>query len=126
MSRKPSILQEKSEHYSFRIMRLYRFLLESQHEEIVSKQILRSGTSIGANIAEAQNAQSNADFINKLSIALKETNETAYWLKILFNGKYINELGYNSMLNDNEEIAKMLVCSIKTLKQKMGIDDTTR
>ncbi|MBR1519069.1 MAG: four helix bundle protein [Prevotella sp.] len=126
MSRKASILQEKSEHYSFRIMRLYRFLLESQHEGIVSKQILRSGTSIGANIAEAQNAQSNADFINKLSIALKETNETAYWLKILFNGKYINELGYNSMLNDNEEIAKMLVSSIKTLKQKMGIDDTTR
>ncbi len=126
MARKTSILQEKSELYAFRIVKLYKYLLEEKHESLASKQIFRSGTSIGANIAEAQNAQSNADFVNKLSIALKETNETAYWLKVLYNGEFINESGYNSMLNDNEEIAKMLVSSIKTLKQKIGVDDTVR
>ena len=121
MSRKASILQEKSEHYSFRIMRLYRFLLESQHEDTVSKQILRSGTSIGANIAEAQNAQSNADFINKLSIALKEANETRYWISCIYNASLIDEKGYTSLLGDVEEIIKILTSSIKTVKGKMSL-----
>jgi len=92
----------------------------------MSKQIYRSGTSIGANIAENTNAQSGFDFINKLSIALKEANETEYWLKNLYQGEYINKAGFESMMNDNEELTKMLVSSIKTMKQKMGIDDTTR
>ena len=92
----------------------------------MSKQIYRSGTSIGANIAESTNAQSGFDFINKLSIALKEANETEYWLKNLYQGEYINKAGFESMMNDNEELTKMLVSSIKTMKQKLGIDDTTR
>ena len=84
----------------------------------MSKQIYRSGTSIGANIAESTNAQSEADFISKLSIALKEANETEYWLERLFNSGYINQKGYLSLKYDNTEIIKMLVSSIKTVKNR--------
>ncbi len=81
MERKASPLQEKSEAFAGRIIKLYHFLTKSKHENVMSKQIYRSGTSIGANIAESKNAQSPADFISKLSIALKESDETEYWLK---------------------------------------------
>ena len=126
MERKKSILKIKSEAYAVRIINLHKYLRTDKHETVMSKQIYRSGTSIGANIAESTNAQSGFDFINKLSIALKETNETEYWLKNLYQGEYINKAGFESMMNDNEELTKMLVSSIKTMKQKMGIDDTTR
>ena len=126
MERKKSILKIKSEAYAVRIINLHKYLRTDKHETIMSKQIYRSGTSIGANIAESTNAQSGFDFINKLSIALKEANETEYWLKNLYQGEYINKAGFESMMNDNEELTKMLVSSIKTMKQKMGIDDTTR
>ena len=126
MERKKSILKIKSETYAVRIINLHKYLRTDKHETVMSKQIYRSGTSIGANIAESTNAQSGFDFINKLSIALKEANETEYWLKNLYQGEYINKAGFESMMNDNEELTKMLVSSIKTMKQKMGIDDTTR
>jgi four helix bundle protein len=119
LQRKESVLRNKSEAFAGRVVMLYQYLTKSKHEDVISKQILRSGTSIGANIAESQNAQSTADFINKLSIALKEANETEYWLKTLNNGNYIDEKGYNSMSKDNEELVKMLVKSIKTMKDKL-------
>ena len=84
----------------------------------MSKQVYRSGTSIGANVAESINAQSDADFISKLSIALKEANETEYWLKNLYSANFIDEAGYLSLQKDNEEIIKILVSSIKTMKRK--------
>ncbi len=116
MPRKESVLREKSENFTTRIIKLYQYLSETKHERTISNQIYRSGTSIGANIAESTNAQSRADFISKLSIALKEANETEYWLKSLYNGNFIDEKGFNSMFNDNEELIKMLVKSIKKLK----------
>ena len=112
-----SPLRTKSEAFSKRISLLYRYLL-TKEEKIVATQIYRSGTSIGANIAEGQYAQSEADLINKYSIALKEAGETEYWLKNLFATGLIDENGFNSMMNDNTELIKMLIASIKTMKKK--------
>ena len=120
MERKESPLQIKSEAFAKRIIRLYLYLTKTKNEHVMSKQIYRSGTSIGANIAESRNAQSPADFINKLSIALKESDETEYWLKGLYNGGFLNDTEFNSILNDNIELSKMLTSSIKTLKNKIG------
>ena len=118
MKRKESPLRIKSEAYSVRIANLYHYLLDTKKERIVATQIYRSGTSIGANIAEGQFAQSEADMINKYSIALKEAGETEYWLNNLFKTGLIEEKGFTPMINDNTELIKMLVASIKTLKQK--------
>ena len=120
MKRERSLLLDKSEAFSGRILKMYKYLSSDKNELIISKQILRSGTSIGANISDSRNAQSNADFINKLNIALKEADETLYWIKILHNGEYINEKEYESIYNDADELVKLLVSSIKTLKQKNG------
>ena len=121
MERKASPLQEKSEAFARRIIKLYHFLIKSKHENVMSKQIYRSGTSIGANIAESKNAQSPADFISKLSIALKESDETEYWLKNLHQTGIINDIEFESLHNDNIEITKMLTSSIKTIKKRLGI-----
>ena len=121
MKRERSLLLEKSEAFAGRIMNMYRYLTEQKNELIISKQILRSGTSIGANIAESRNAQSTPDFIHKLNIALKEADETVYWLKNLHNGKYLNDKEYDSIIKDADELVKLLVSSIKTLKQKHGL-----
>lgn len=126
MMKKESILQDKSEAFAARIIKLYQYLIKEEHESIIAKQIYRSGTSIGANIAESKNAQSGLDFIHKLSIALKEANETEFWLKSLYAGNYINEAGFTSLRDDNEQLIKMLVSSIKTMKNKYGIDDSIR
>ena len=120
MKTKESPLQIKTEAYSGRITRLYHYLLNTKNEKIMASQIYRSGTSIGANVAESRFAQSEADFINKLSIALKEAGETEYWLKSLYNAGLIDTKGFDSMLIDNTEIAKILVASIKTMKKKLG------
>ena len=120
LEQKESPLQQKSEAYSNRIVKLYRYLLNSKKEKIMATQIYRSGTSIGANIAESRFAQSEADFVNKLSIALKEAGETEYWLKSLFHAELIDAKGLESMLSDNNEITKMLVASIKTMKKKQS------
>ena len=108
----------KAEAFSFRIVKMYRFLAERKRETVISRQVLRSGTSIGANIVESRNAQSAADFVSKLSIALKEADETFYWLKVLFQGDYITEVQFESMKKDNEELIKLLVAIIKKMKEK--------
>ncbi len=118
MERKESPLRTKSEDFAIRIIRLYQYLTKDKHEYVMSKQIYRSGTSIGANIAESRNAQSSADFISKLSIALKESDETEYWLKNLYSSGILNEKQFLSIHHDNIEITKMLTSAIKTIKQK--------
>ena len=124
LKREKNILLEKVDAYSNRIIRLYKYLKDENKEFIMSKQLLRSGTSIGANIVESQSAQSSADFIHKLEIALKEAKETHYWLEKLFAGEYINDVGYQSMSNDNIEIIKLLTSIIITKKRNMsnGLD----
>ena len=91
-------------------------LREDRKEYVLSKQLLRSGTSIGANITEAQDAQSKADFLSKLNISLKETGETLYWLRLLHATDYLTEKEFEAVYVDCEEIKKILVASIKTLK----------
>ena len=115
-----SILQEKSEAFAGRVIKMYQYLTSQKNEHIVSKQVLRSGTSIGANIAESRNAQSTLDFINKLNIALKEADETNLWMNNLKIGGYLNEIEYQSIHDDCEELIRMLTSSIKTLKKRMG------
>ena len=124
LKREKNILLEKVDAYSNRIIRLYKYLKDEKKEFIMSKQLLRSGTSIGANIVESQSAQSSADFIHKLEIALKEAKETHYWLEKLLVGEYINEVGYKSMSYDNIEIIKLLTSIIVTKKRNMrsGLD----
>jgi TIGR02436 family protein len=119
LKRENNILLTKVDAYSNRIIRLYKYLKDVEKEFILSKQLLRSGTSIGANIAESQSAQSSADFIHKLEVALKEAKETHYWLEKLLVGDYINEAGYNSMSYDNIEIIKLLTSIIITKKRNM-------
>ena len=100
---------------------MYQYLTSHRHENILSKQILRSGTSIGANVAESFNAQSDADFVNKMNIALKEADESLYWLKKLRAGNFITEKEFASMETDNTEIIKLLTSIVKTKKKNMGL-----
>ena len=110
---KDNVVKDKSLEFAVRIVNLYKFLVNEQKEFVMSKQILRSGTSIGANIREAEQAQSRADFINKLNIALKEANETEYWLELLIRTEYITREQYESINNDSTEINKLLISIIK-------------
>ncbi len=120
MSRKENVIADKTDSYADRIMKLYFYLKDVKHEQILSKQILRSGTSIGANVMESRNAQGSRDFVSKLNIALKEADETEYWLKRLYSGGYITKDGYDSMHRDNEEIVCILTKIIKTMKAKLN------
>ncbi|MDR0724900.1 MAG: four helix bundle protein [Prevotellaceae bacterium] len=115
--KKTSILKEKSFAFAVRIVKLSEFIQEKKIF-VLNNQILRSGTAIGALIYEAEYAQSNADFINKFSIALKETNETMYWLSLLEATNYIDTNLYESLNVDCNELISMLVATIKTLKNK--------
>ena len=121
MPRKENAIEIKSGLYSDRIVKMYQYLTSHRHENILSKQILRSGTSIGANIAESFNAQSDADFVNKMNIALKEADESLYWLKKLRAGNFITEKEFTSMETDNTEIIKLLTSIVKTKKKNMGL-----
>ncbi len=112
-----SVLKDKSYKFALRSVKLCRFLTEDHREYILSKQMLRSGTSIGANIVEAGQAQSRADFIHKLSISLKEAFETQYWLELLRDGEYLTGDQATSMLTDCSELQKILTASIKTAKE---------
>ena len=111
-----SILEEKSFQFAIRIVELNRFLINDKKEFVMSKQILRSGTSIGANVAEAQYAQSKADFLTKMHISLKETNETKYWLRLLHATNYLDE-SHRSYLSDCDELLRLLISTCKTTKQ---------
>jgi len=113
-----SIIKEKSFAFAVRVVNLFKFLKEEKRESVLSKQVLRSGTSIGANVREAMQAESKADFIHKLHIALKETAETGYWLELLLDGKFINKNQFDSLNRDCEEILKILTAIIKTAKSK--------
>ncbi len=108
--------EDKSFHFAIRIVKLYKYLTASKKEFVLSKQLLRAGTSIGANIAEAQQAQSRADFISKLCIALKEGYETNYWLRLLHATEYLSEKEFSSLVSDCQEIEKMLTAIIKSSK----------
>ena len=116
---KTGVLQKKSYGFSLRIINAYKYLVDHQ-EYVISKQILRSGTSIGANCRESINAQSTLDFVNKLNIALKEADETAYWLELLHDGKYISEESFSSIYADCIELVKLLTKIIKTTKEKIA------
>ena len=108
-----NIIETKSFRFAIRVVNLYKYLCNEQKEYTLSKQLLRSGTSIGANVAEAQ---SRADFISKLSIALKETAETKYWLRLLHATDYITCAEFDSVMSDCVEIEKLLVSIIRTTK----------
>ncbi len=111
---KENVIKEKSFAFALRIVKLYKYLCDTKKEFVLSKQLLRSGTSIGANIRESEHGQSKADFIHKISIALKETNETDYWLELLFQGGYLEEKMFLSIKQDCEEILKILTAIVKT------------
>ena len=115
-------VEHKSFLFAVRIVKLCRYLQDDKKEFVLSKQLLKSGTSIGANVAEAQQAQSNADFIAKLSISLKETAETKYWIKLLNATQYLTTKEYNSILKDCIEIEKLLTKIISTLKRKANLN----
>lgn len=119
MDNKENVLKDKSYKFALRIVKLYKFLAEEKKEYVLSKQCLRSGTSIGANISEANQVQSTADFIHKLSIAHKEAFETEYWLCLLRDAEYITEKQAESLIVDCNELQKMLTASIKTSKSKI-------
>ena len=110
-----NILKEKSYAFALRVVKLYKYLC-SHKEYVLSKQVLRSGTAVGALVSEAAFGQSKADFISKLSIALKEANETLYWLSLLKDAAYIDVKMFKSIEPDIEELIKLLVSSIKTAK----------
>ena len=110
-------VSEKSFRFALRVVKLYQYLRENKKEFVLSKQLLRSGTSIGANIAEAEQAQSRLDFISKLSIALKEAAETDYWIRLLYGADYLSDSEYSSILADCKELEKMLTAIIKTTRE---------
>ena len=112
-----SIIQQKSRDFAIRIVGCYKFLTEQKNEYVMSKQLLRCGTSIGAHTRESKNAQSRMDFLNKLNIALKEADETEYWLDLLHETKYLDDKMYDSINNDCVELVKMLTAIIKKLKE---------
>ena len=111
-----NLLIDKSIAFAAQIIKLHKYLIKTQKEIVISKQIVRSGTSIGANINEANYGQSKADFISKMHIALKEAAETEYWLKLLLASAYISEEMGESLLKDCLELKKILIASINTAK----------
>ena len=114
---KENLLIDKSIAFASRTIKLHQYLIKTKKETIVSKQIVRSGTSIGANVNEANYGQSKADFVSKMHIALKETAETEYWLRLLVMSEYITDDMGKSLLNDCLEIKRILVASINTAKE---------
>lgn len=113
---KENVLRDKSYKFALRIVKLYKHLADEKKEFVLSKQALRSGTSIGANVAEANQDESKSDFVHKLSIALKESFETDYWLNLLRDSEFITEKQSESLLTDCRELQKLLTTSIKTAK----------
>ena len=111
-----NILIDKTISFAAKIIKLNQYLVKDKNEHIISKQIVRSGTSIGANINEANYGQSKADFISKLQIALKETAETEYWIKLLQSSEFISEETATSLLTDCLDIKRILISSINTAK----------
>ena len=111
-----NVVKEKSFRFAARIVRVCKFLREVKNEYVISKQLLRCGTSIGANTAESRFAQSRPDFVSKLSIALKEAAETEYWLRLLHETNYLTQAQFSSLMRDCDELERLLASIIKTLK----------
>ena len=116
---KKTTVKEKSFDFAIRIVKLYKYLMEEKKEFVLSKQILRSGTSIGANINEAQQGQSKKDFLMKMNISLKECTETKYWIELLSATDFINLEQKDSIMNDCIEIEKMLTSIVKTTSESL-------
>ena len=116
---KENIIRDKSFVFAIRTVRLCKFLIEDKREYILSKQLMKSGTSIGAMVRESEHAESKPDFIHKLSIALKEANESMYWLEILKESEYLTIKSFEDFKTDCKEIIKLLVCIIKTSKTNL-------
>jgi four helix bundle protein len=115
---KESILKSKSFDFAVRVIKLYKFLKKTHSEYELSLQLLRAGTSIGAMIREAEHAESRKDFAHKLTIGLKEANESIYWLELLFATEYISKKMFESIIKDAFELLKMLISSVKTIKSR--------
>ena len=116
MMRDNNVVVDKSKEFALRIIKLYKFLTEEKKELILSKQIIKSGTSIGANVKEAIRGQSKSDFYAKLNIALKEASETEYWLELLYESGYIEKGAFDSIYYDCQEVIKLLVSITRTQK----------
>jgi len=115
---KANVLLSKSFAFAIRIVKLHQYLIATKKEYVLSKQLLRSGTSIGALVRESQNAESKADFIHKLAIAQKECDETIYWLEILKETDYLSQIEFDSLNPTANELLKIIRSSILTIKQK--------
>jgi four helix bundle protein len=113
-------LQTKSFEFAVRVVNLYKYLSNEKKEFVLSKQLLRSGTAIGALVREAEQAESKADFVHKLAIALKEANETEYWILLLRETGYLNTNEAESICNDNKELLKLLTSIINSSKQRIA------
>jgi len=109
-------LRNKTFEFALRIVKLYQHLCDEKREYVMSKQLLRSGTAIGALVREAEQAESRPDFIHKLAIALKEANETEYWVELLYHSKYIEARGFESISSDLKQVLKLLTAIIKKTK----------
>ena len=116
---KDNLIADLTEDFALRIIEMFRYLRREKRELVISMQVYRSGTSIGANVAESKNAQSKADFINKLSIALKEAGETEFWLRLLYKSHTISEKEYASIQNDLNIIIGTLIKIIKKTKENL-------
>lgn len=116
---KENLILDKSKAFALRIIKLYNYLRKEKREFIISKQIVRSGMSIGANAKEASLAQSKAAFIAKMNIALAEAGETEYWLELLYESGYIDKAAFSSLNQDNNELLKMLTAIIKTTRESL-------
>ncbi len=124
MGARENLILDKSKLFALRIVRLYKFLCEDKKEYVLSKQLLRSGTSIGANLTEAQYGISDKDFLAKAYIALKECAETDYWLNLLFQAEYLSETEFTSINADCVELLKLLTSITKTQKGKIQSKDS--
>jgi four helix bundle protein len=114
-----NIIEDKSFQFAVRIVNLYKYLTADKKEYVMSKQILRCGTSIGANLAEAEYAITKKDFLSKIYIALKEASETRYWLQLLYDTKYLEKMQYQSLLRDCEELLRILSATTNTLTAEL-------
>jgi four helix bundle protein len=119
MNGSKNILKEKSFALALRIIKLYKFLVDNKKEYVLSKQVLRSGTSVGAMIREAQNAESKMDFVHKLAIAQKECDESLYWLELLVQSDYITDESFKSVYGETEQVFKMIKSAILTIKKNL-------
>ena len=115
-----NVVREKSFDFAVKIVNLYRFLCAEKKEYVLSKQLLRSGTSVGANIEEALQAQSKRDYLHKMNIALKEASETLYWIRLFHATELLNNKQKDNIFNDCNEIVKLLVAIVKTTKKNLG------